>query len=495
MPLDAATRTEPDVLHEGALATSALDQADCLERPSTLAGAPTAPAGAPRGGVTPASKTGVGGSVKRPERAAEAREAWLSVLEDGLKVSGDTWKRWATSKGRDQAALNTAVAESLQAFVKAEGLAMAEKLPFGKVVMVSFELSLAFAEGVGRGIERVNAENAKRWDFSRLSQEMTAEDVERVNSMRGYLSNNTQQLNRVIAEGLKDVVDNLMEKAFEKLGEIPGKVLDQVVGQLVGQLVKQNDLLAIFREAVDAAGKSIPEGRAKVEKLAFHFAATAYLNQMANKDLQAKLADLPGVVKADKPVDVALLGTIIKMLAENSYATYKKHVAVEYATGEVREMLLTTARRLAAGLVDVKLEDSGSAAIVVEKDRVALPTAWLAAMTEDPDTARELGSRAWARSCELADFVKRLRLGLEERRRLYVRKYRHESPSGELEVHLKWQRTWEDDWRRARQQAAAAVDAIIDEVGEQPGYSRTSLELTVQMHLLRPNEVGMFTPW
>jgi hypothetical protein len=68
-------------------------------------------------------------------------------------------------------------------------------------------------------------------------------------------------------------------------------------------------------------------------------------------------------------------------------------------------MLLTTARRLAAGLVDVKLEDSGSAAIVVEKDRVALPTAWLAAVTADPDKVRELGSRAWARSCELTDYV------------------------------------------------------------------------------------------
>lgn len=128
----------------------------------------------------------------------------------------------------------------------------------------------------------------------------------------------------------------------------------------------------------------------------------------------------------------------------------------------------------------------------------------LTAVDEHPATRGERGSDARDRrlSCVRMATVERahrLREAAATRSggtaRLYVRKYRQESPSGELEVHSKWQRRWEDDWRKARQQAAAAVDAIIDDLGEQPGYSRTALELTVQMHLLRPNEVGMFTPW
>lgn len=492
MPLNAATRTEPDVLHAGALATSALDPAEHLERPVALAGPPTAP----RGGHTWAHKTGVGGVVKRPDRAAEATKSWLDLLEKGLTVSGDAWKRYATGKGRDQAALNKAVADSLEAFVKAEGVKMAEQLPFGKVIMVSFELSLAFADGVGRGLEKVNAELEKKYDVGRIAQELGPEDVQQIQVIRGYLANNTQELNRVLAEGLADVAEKATQMVLSKLGEIPGKVLGDLSGQIAGQLVKHNDLLAILRSAVDEAGKSIPAGRAKVERLAFHFVASAFLNQLENKDLQAKLSALPGVAKADKPVDVALLGTIIKMLADNSYDTYKRHVPVDYATAEVRQMLITTARGLAAGLVDVKLEDSGSTQIVVEKDRIALPAAWLATVTEDADALRELGVRAWARNCELSDYLKRLRVSLETRRGLYAREYtRKTKGESDVEIYNQFQGRWVDDWHKAHQKAAAAVDAIVDELGEPPGYSRVALGQTIRINLGYPNEPGLFTPW
>ena len=147
----------------------------------------------------------------------------------------------------------------------------------------------AFAEGVGRGIEKVNAENAKEWDFSLIGQELTPQDVARINAMRGYQAKATQQLNQVLAEGLADVAEKVAGMLLDKLIDIPGKLLKDVAGQVAGQLVKRNYLLAIFNEAVAEAGKSIPAGRAKVEKLAFHFVATAYLNQMQNKELQKKL--------------------------------------------------------------------------------------------------------------------------------------------------------------------------------------------------------------
>lgn len=492
MPLQAATRSEPEVLHEGALATSVLDAAAQVRSPRALAGPPAdPPIGGPR-----AHKTGVGGTVPKPDRAAEARKANLDLLEQGLTVTGDMFKRWATSKGRDRAALDKAVADALEAFVKAEGVKMAEQLPFGKVIMVCFDLSLAFAEGVGRGLTLVNAELARKYDSSRIGAELTPEDIAQIQVIRGYLAENTRQLNRVIAEGLKDVVDKAADMVFEKLGEIPGKVLGDLAGQVAGQLTRQNDLLAILRSATDEAAKNIPEARGKVERLAFHFVATAFVNQLEDKELQKRLAPLPGVAKSGKPVDVALLGTIIKMLAESSYATYKRHVQVDYAAGEIRTMLVATARNLAAGLVDVELEDSGSAEIIVEKDRVAVPTAWLAALTEDAELGRAVEREYWARGCEFRDFLKRLRLSMDERRRGYAREYAAKTrrTGADMDLHIRMQTRWVDDWRKAHQRANQAIEAITEELGDPTGDHRRLLEADIWVNLGRVNEPGTFAP-
>jgi hypothetical protein len=489
-----AVRNEPEVLHEGALATTALDAERTLEQPRALA----APPAGRRTRTAPTHTVGMGGLLPKRDDAAATRDSWLSLLDQGLGVTNDIWKRYATSRGRDRAALDKAAADALEAFVKAEGEKLVEAVPFGKAILVSVELSLAFAEGVGRGLETVNTELGRKYDLSRLGSEVTEADLAQLRLVRGYLAESTRQLNRVIAEGLAEVAKTVTETLLDKVGEVPKKVLDSVAGQVASQLVKQNDLLAVFREAVDKAGKSIPEGRRKVEALAFRFVSKAFLDQLTNKDLQKRLAGLPAVATSDKPVDVALLGSVIKILVEGSYDTYARHVPVATASAELKQMLVNAARGLAAGLVDVRLEASDSSTVVVERDRVAVPVTWLATLTQSPDLVFELENRWRAREAELVDFIKRLKVSLLLRRRQLEQRFRAEvTEDTYYELHQRYQDQWRVDWAKAHARANAAVDAVVAELGEgwKPGYSRVMLEPNVWTHLGRVNECGLFTPF
>ena len=114
-------------------------------------------------------------------------------------------KRYGTKEGREEDALNKAFQEAFEAMVKAQGTALLEKAPFGKVILVSFDLSLAFAEGVGKSLDQVNAELAQKYDFSRLSNELDERDIAQLQAMRGYLAEGTQQLGRIVGEGLAEV--------------------------------------------------------------------------------------------------------------------------------------------------------------------------------------------------------------------------------------------------------------------------------------------------
>ena len=274
----------------------------------------------------------------------------------------------------------------------------------------------------------------------------------------------------------------------------PGKILDDVAGHVAKQLVKRNALLAVFREAVEAS-KSIPEGRGKVERLVSHFVSSAFLNQMTDKELQKKLAGLPAVAKSG-PVDVNLLGSIIKILVQGSYDTYTRHVDVTYVQTEAKQLLLETARKLAAGLVDVRLEVSDSGDVVVETDRIAVPATWLPSLEETSRTNVAMRDRWWSRQKELVDYARRLDLWLDVRKGLYQKQWKRHRRLDDIDKWNSIQEKWLGDWQKAHRHTREVIQAIVEEFGEGWGNQtiRIRLEYDVIIHLGREREVPRFGP-
>lgn len=486
-----ATRGEVAALPEDALTTAALNADLRIQSVPSLAGAPAPPAP----GTGRAYKTGVGGAAPGRKEDTWLSDTLLDGLSKGLDLTKDALKRYGTKEGREEGALNKAFQEAFEAMVKAEGTALVEKVPFGKVILVSFELSLAFAEGVGKALDKVNAELAKKYDFSRLGAELDEDDLAQLQAMRGYLAEGTRQLGRIVGEGLAEVAQKAVEMLLEKLGEVPGKILDDVAGQVARQLCKRHDLLAIFREAVEEASKSIPDGRGKVERLAFNFVGSAFLNQLSDKELQEKLAGLPEVAK-EGPVDVNLLGSVIKILVQGSYDNYARNVNVAYVQSEAKQLLIQTARQLAAGLVDVKLEVSDSENVVIETGKIGVPTTWLPTLAGPPEPDAPMRNRFWGREKELMDYSRRLKLWLDVRKGRYRKQWKRLGAQGDVERWNLLQDKWLSDWRQAHRNAAEAIQAIVEEFGEgwSNGTIRTQLEFDVILHLGREREAVRFAP-
>ena len=441
-----------------------------------------------------APKTSVGGAVPSRKEDGWAGETILKILEKGRKATQDAVKRYATKEGREEDALKNAVQEAFEAMVMAEGKNLVQAAPFGKVILVTFDLSLAFAEGVGQSMIRATAEIRAKGDEFFRSHEI-GEDLTAFRAASQPSGEATRQLGRILADGLIKVADKAVEMVLKKLGEIPGKVLGDVAGQIANQLVRQNDLLAVFHGAVREASGSIPAGRGKVERLAFHFVSSVFLEQMADKELQKKLASLPDVAKAG-PVDVNLLASVIKILAQGSYDTYARYVDVSYVQTEAKQLLLESARKLAAGLVGVRLEASQSGDVEVAPDRIGVPVTWLPSLLATEETSVLMRERWWSRGEEFRDYLRRLKLWLDLRRIYYQRQWNPQPPNVDIKQWADLHNKWVDDWRKARQEAREVIQAIVEEFGEAwaGGTIRTQLELDIDMIVGREREIPYFTP-
>jgi hypothetical protein len=231
----------------------------------------------------------------------------------------------------------------------------------------------------------------------------------------------------------------------------------------------------------------------------FHFVSSAWLSQFEDKELQQRLAKLPEVAKSDKPVDVALLASIISILAEGSYDTYTRHVQVGYVQSEAKGLLVQVARGLAGGLVGVELAPSRSGTVEVEAKRIGVPATWLPSLVEPAAPAAVLRERWWSREKELLDYLRRLRLALDVRRRSYEHQWQSVAAEGDPAVWAALQNRWVADWQRSQRDARAAVEAIVEEFGEAwaSGTARAQLLLDIDIHLGREREVPAFAarPW
>jgi hypothetical protein len=467
----APLRGETAALPEGALTMEALAYERRAQPAAALAGAPPPRAPIP----APAHKTGVavGGVAAGSQAGRSQRQLLMRGLEQSLALTKNAFKKYATKQGREEEALKNSFQEALVEMVvaqaKSQAISAADKIPFVRAIRVSVELSLVFADGVGRALEQVNAELARKYDFSRLGEEVDEETFKLLQAMRGYQAEATRQLPRILAEGLGDVAAKAMEMVLDRLGAMAaaslGKVLDDVAGQIALHLERRFDMIAVFREAVREAGGKIPAGRLEVERRAFNFASSVFIDQLSDKELQGKLKliqELGGQI----PVEGKLLASLIKMLAEGSYAVYTKHVDVPYVQRELKQMLVEGARKLAAGLVGLRLEASQSGDVELAPDRIGVPATWLPSLRESTETSSLRRNEYSARVVQLRDYAGQLITWLEGQRAEYRDQWRPYAGSWDFERYGRIQEKFKRDWYLAFRKFGEAAEDVISDFGE-----------------------------
>ena len=421
--------------------------------------------------TAPTHKTGMSGL--RSEESDRTFETLITGLEKGLDQTRKAFVRYATSKGRTEAEFYGAIQQTIEQLVIEETKNAVGEVPFGKAILMTFELSQEFATGVGEALYEVNKKLEREYDFSRLSSnEVTERDNEIMLNMRRYQARATQELPDVLRKGLARVAEHLITALFKNAVETLKKVIKDVAGQIARQLIKQNDLIAIFNQAVVDAGNRIPVGRARVERLAFHFAASSFIGQLGDEALLERLKPILDATKSKEPIAVALLRAVIQTLMYGSYESYARRVPVEYGWSDLRQLLIEQARILL-----VRSEQAGALIepgpiLEVKADdllttRLTIPNSILAELRRPPGgpTSAER-NRFTYRHCEYDDLRDRLRLSLQAKARQYQRQIYRASEENRTEVWVRLSNQLVEERKRGWAQLAEVRKSIIREFGQ-----------------------------
>lgn len=296
--------------------------------------------------TAPAHKTGISGI--RSEEVDSTLDKLLNGLEKGLDLARKSFVRYVQQKRQgDDDAFYKVVQQTFEEIIKEEAKDAVSKVPFGKAILKTIELSEAFAIGVGEALDEVNKELEQKYDFNRLSpDEVTERDFELMQQMRRHPAQATEKLSGILRQGLLKVAEKLIRDLFKTAVDKLQEVIRKLAGQIATNLTKQHELMAIFNEAVSGAAGKIPDGRERVERLAFHSVSSAFFGQLGNEALAQRLKPILDATKSKEPIDVALLSAVIEIIMHRSYESYARRVPVEQGWDDLRQLLIGQAYTL-----------------------------------------------------------------------------------------------------------------------------------------------------
>jgi hypothetical protein len=457
--------------------------------------------------TTPAHKTGVGEAV--PPRSADEGilPTLISGAEKGLDALSKAIGSYATQRGREEAAfgatLQKALAEAAKDTIKSQTVALVEKAPLGKAILVTIRLADVFADGVGAAILQVHQQILKEQEdaFARLPAELDEQAIRDIRqSFSSYQLRAAQELPRVLGAGVVALADQAVKEILKGGINLVQKVVKDAIGQLTNQLLKQSEPFAIFSQAVREASESIPEARRRVESLSFSFAATTFIRQLSNERLRKSFEGIQPLISAvggkEENIDVAILSSIIQILVDKSFELYAKAVGVPEARGEVELALLEQARILVKRSgIPITLASGNT--VVASLLSISVPQTLHADITRPPgDPTPELEARFRRRDREFIALVQGLRATLDAKAVLFQLRIDRRNLESERRVargeefidvdkeRMKLQNQLVDEANAARRRVEQVRDIIVAEFGKT--FARGTITIQLDMTIESP---------
>ena len=282
------------------------------------------------------------GQWETASRQAEAKkytDELVGLYGRFLGIAEGAFTRYAAADQRGMADVEEAVRGALEQTITAEAKSLVGKMPYGKVILITLELSNAFAAGVGEGIAVAHAKARAGSSRPRTPEEEALYE-------RKYLARATAELDDVMLGGMAKLSDKVVNMLFETASTTLKKSVSDVMGQIAKSLPRHYDLFAILNADVKEKSASIPHGRAGVERITFGFASALFVQQYASEASAKRLTPIVGALKAKEPLDVALAGGVLQVLFDGSYAQYRRYVHVDRAVEVLRDELKEAARGL-----------------------------------------------------------------------------------------------------------------------------------------------------
>lgn len=304
-------------------------------------------------------------------------ESKLKGLEGALQFT-----RELVVKAKDAVTSDEVKAKARKMIVKTieqqsvkQGKKIIKGLPFGEAILVSIELSKAFAEGVGEALKEVNEKLAVDYDRPiRDSDGLSQADIEVIQNMRRYQLRACQELNGILTRGVQSAGRSAMSQIKDWAGSAVSGMVEDVCGQLADDLIRQNDLVAIFSDVTEAAAKGIPEGHKRVLGTAFNFASTTLVTQMGGAEMKERCGPILAAAGSNEPIGTAMLKGIVQVLVEGSWREYARRVPVVAAEGAIEGMICEQGNAILKNfLPDYKLTQGDGQEVVVTGNNIEIP--------------------------------------------------------------------------------------------------------------------------
>ena len=462
--------------------------------------------------TAPAHKTGVGEAVPEPSPGEGNLPTLISAAEKSLDALSTAIARYATQRGGEEAKfgeiLQRTLVEAAKDSITNEAVAVVEKAPLGKTILVTIRLADAFADGVGNAVVQVNQQIQKEQEeaFARLPAELDEQAVSDINRLfRGYQARSTQELPRVLGAGVVALADQAVLEILQAGVKLTQAVVKDSIGQLTNQLIKQREPFALFSQAAREASDSIPAARRQVEAMSFSFAATTFIRQLSDERLRRSLEGIQPLINAvgsREKIDVAILSSIIQIIVDQSFERYAKAIDLAGARREVEFGLIEQARILVKR-TGIPIEVASGNTAVASLTSIAVPGPLKADLTSPREgPTPELDARFRRRDREFIEFVQVLRATVDAKTalfqlridRLKLRSERRvalgQSPLDLDSERVKLQNQLVDEANDARRRAEELRDVIVGEFGKtfHGGTVAAELDLTI-FGLLRRGEV------
>lgn len=291
----------------------------------------------------------------------------LEGTAKALEVGFDALGEWKSDPNAD---LGKVLADGLVAEAKKAAIdqtvSTVKKIPCGAALIEGIKLSLAFANGVGAELQKVNRSLRAEYDAKEQlilqSDDMTQESIDALRELSSYQLNAARKLNGILRAG----VDAAFSQAFDDVVDGLGKVLNDNREAFVRHVAKEDELLSILNGGASTLFGSADETRGKL----LAFMVKGFVRQLPKSRLRNALKTTLGTVRGREDMASETFAGLCLAVLDAEQGQIKDKLGVDAAS--VKKLLLRElhAAMDSGGILPVRAAGS---AVEIDANEIRLP--------------------------------------------------------------------------------------------------------------------------
>ena len=415
-------------------------------------------------------------------RNGEGSAVYEQLLEGGSKLLESIAEGIADWKEAPSKELGDAVVESITTSLQEAAVdKVTDLLPMVKVFKVVGQLSVAFADGVGREIERINAENAEKYGraYTDGSGPDGYTDVDSLQYVRRFQANNVANLQQVLVGGLIDTVEAAVGMGFSWMKGAALGAIGSVTKQLLTEYISSSSFAALAADAFTTISEAVPAKRLNIYRVVLNTVIGLYVRQLGEKSVRDALKGLTKLGNK-KPVEKELAAALASLLVDP---------VMKAADDWLKKRVTSRLKDLFNDLRDSN-QTITAGKIAADDNGITLPQSVITLVDDGPDAAQADKDSQYAYYLDnmqpVTDNVRRLSVAIgKARQRGLVTAF--DSADSEARTPI-WNR-YIDELRQLGAEWLKASDSLIEQLDEPAATeAKTSAGTGAPMRMLKADD-------